>query len=40
MSDGNTLSELTLLDNQGRPVKLADLWQANPLLLVFLRWLG
>jgi peroxiredoxin len=31
---------LTLPDQDGNPVALADLWQAQPTMLVFLRHFG
>ncbi len=32
--------EATLVDQDGRPVKLSDLWREGPLVLFFLRHLG
>lgn len=39
-SVGAAASDSTLTDNEGRPVRLSDLWREKPLILVFLRHFG
>jgi hypothetical protein len=34
------LADLVLSDDEGRPVRLGDLWRARPAVLAFLRHFG
>ena len=37
---GDPAPDLTLPDHTGRPVRLADLWTAGPIVLLLLRHFG
>ncbi|MGQ0604683.1 MAG: hypothetical protein ACT4QE_23635 [Anaerolineales bacterium] len=37
---GDPAPEVTVLDRQGNPLAVSDLWQAGPVLLSFLRHFG
>ena len=37
---GTAAPDLTLPDHQGRDVRLSSLWQAKPLILLFVRHFG
>lgn len=39
-SRADALGELTLLDHDGAPVRLGDLWRDQPVVLVWLRHYG
>jgi peroxiredoxin len=40
LSPGAAAPDLTLVDEDGRQVRLADLWQQRPLVLLFVRHFG
>lgn len=37
---GEQVPDAALLDVEGRQVRLSALWQEQPVVFVFLRWLG
>jgi peroxiredoxin len=40
LSPGDDAPNLTLTDDEGRSVRLSDLWQQRPLVLLFVRHFG
>ncbi|HZL87403.1 MAG TPA: hypothetical protein VFB96_03425 [Pirellulaceae bacterium] len=40
LSPGDAAPDLTLLGDEGGPVRLSDLWQQRPLVLLFVRHFG
>ena len=40
LSQGNFAPDLSLVDDQGRTIRLSDLWRECPLVLLFVRHFG